>query len=90
MITLRKGTSHEHLFQEWGLWWPMMDLDKRKAVFSCPGCGQVLSLCEWDIDPDGTVKPSVDHTRPDPQNGELRFPPYCRFHDCIRLEGWDL
>lgn len=89
MIILRKGTSHEHLEQEKALWWPMRDEDKQSALFSCPGCGETFGLSTWTIAADGSVWPSVDHSKPIKKTDGTTVPSYCQFHDMIRLEGWD-
>jgi hypothetical protein len=88
MIILRKGTSAEHLEQEKALWWPMTDEGKQNALFSCPGCGETFGLSRWTIAVDGSVWPSVDHSRPILNADGTSVPSYCQFHDMIRLEGW--
>ena len=49
----------------------------RTALFCCPN-GQIGSLTDHEIQPDGTVQPSVVC----PHDG-------CNFHEFIKLEGWD-
>lgn len=50
----------------------------RTALVGCPACGQVGSLSQHDIGPDGEVNPSLVC----PADG-------CDFHEHIELEGWD-
>lgn len=90
MFHLRKGTSSEHLERQPGLWFPVLDGNKKSAIISCPGCGDVQSLTtKWTITASGLVSPSVDHSEvighipPVPA-----LPGYCQFHDNIVLEGW--
>lgn len=90
MIVLKRGPSHEALEASRALWWPVEADGARPAIFSCPGCGKVLSLTRrWKIDADGTVTPSVDHTKPFQRTG-TDLPPVptcCAFHRVIKLEA---
>jgi len=49
---------------------------QRSATVTCPVCGQTCTLIDHQIDPDGTVSPS------------LVCPYDCGFHEFIKLEGW--
>ncbi len=60
-----------------GTWKGLKTPEGRKASFTCPKCGQLGSLSDHDIAPDGTVTPSVVC----PHEG-------CTFHENIKLEGW--
>jgi predicted RNA-binding Zn-ribbon protein involved in translation (DUF1610 family) len=60
-----------------GTWKGLLTPEGRKASFTCPKCGQLGSLADHNIAPDGTVSPSVVC----PTAG-------CDFHEFIRLEGW--
>lgn len=91
MFHFLKGTSHDHLELERGLWWPVQDGDKRSVIISCPGCGETHSLRKeiWTIAADGAVTPSVDHSQPIKRTGGLPdLPSHCTFHSHVFLEGW--
>ena len=50
---------------------------RRTALVCCPQCGEVFSLSQHTIAEDGTVSPSVVHSR----DG-------CTFHDFVKLLDW--
>lgn len=69
-----------------GQWFPVWDGPKKSAIFRCPDCKRLGTLTAsadvdgigWTILSNGTVTPSVDHA-----------PSGCKFHENIRLEGWE-
>lgn len=77
MIELKLVPS-EKLEEEKGCYATAVTDDGRRiAIFSCPECGNIASLSEHSIAEDGTVSPSVVHSR----DG-------CNFHDWIKLLDW--
>ena len=88
MIALKRAETAEELRTKPGLWRAVVVPNgARKAVISCPGCGEVNSLTNWDIAADGTVSPSVDHSWPIRKTDGTVIPS-CTFHDHVKLEGW--
>ena len=56
--------------------WKIVNRDGREIVKAlCPGC-HVWGALDHTIDPDGTVRPSVDCEK-------------CDFHEFVRLDGWE-
>lgn len=55
-----------------------LNTDKRTAIMTCPGCGNIESLRDHHIDDDGVVTPSVECSYN-----------HCEFHDEVKLIGWD-
>ncbi len=55
--------------------WNIIKRDGREIVkVRCPGCG-VRAALDHTVDPDGTVRPSLDCTM-------------CDFHEFVKLNGW--
>lgn len=67
--------STNHLPGTWNL---LIAREKKSATFTCLLCGEVGTLEDHEIEPDGTVSPSVVCPTPD-----------CEFHEWIQLEGWN-
>lgn len=93
MTTLQRAATVEELQSKPGVWRAVTYGERRSAVFSCPGCGEVNSLSfgdmhpGWTIAADGWVTPSVDHSWPIRKTDGTVIPS-CAFHDYIKLEGW--
>jgi hypothetical protein len=100
MITIKKAESRERVVGAWrddgsiipgtrdgGLWWPLETPRGKSAIVSCPGCQEHWALDGWTIAADGSVSPSVDHSRPI-QKTDGTVIRDCLFHDYIKLEGW--
>ena len=93
MIVLKRAETVEELKSTPGMWRATTNGEKRSAVISCPGCGDVNSLSHgdmnagWTIAADGTVRPSVDHSWPIRKTDGTVIPS-CTFHDNVKLEGW--
>lgn len=88
MIVLKRAETADELASKPGLWRSVTDTDgSRKAIISCPGCGETQSLTRWTFAADGTVSPSVDHSWPIRKTDGTVIPS-CTFHDWIKLDGW--
>ncbi len=88
MIVLKRAETVEELQSKPGLWRPVeVPNGTRKAIISCPGCGELCSLTNWNFAADGAVSPSVDHSWPIKKTDGTVIPS-CTFHDYVKLEGW--
>lgn len=76
MYMFKKGLDRIN-FQK-GEWFELMDGAKRKAYVCCPLCEELLGIWNHIILDDGRVVPSV-----------VCGVKGCKFHEFIKLEGWN-
>lgn len=80
-VTIRAAIRQADPGDTWltdpGVWRGATRDGERTATMSCPECGEVASLSNHEIAPNGDVSPSVVC----PHEG-------CGFHRYVTLEGW--
>lgn len=78
MIIIKQGEPDDFWLKKTGTYRRGTRDGVLTASLSCPYCGNVASLSQHTIEPDGTVKPSVVCPKSE-----------CDFHFYIKLEGWN-